>query len=379
MAKPQRQLWTDNVTTGVIHKATRLDSHPGQGVSCPPTKSDPDDWQHPHAVAPPPSLASTMRQYCLLFLLCACTTISNEDADRLASAQRNATSYFQAGKLNQTLLQVERGLDIDPDDYKLNVLKGASLLRLSELDATKVDEATEILERVYEWRSPMRHEPYELFYLGLARQRQGLRSLAEAIRVEDRARRAPDKDRHEALVAESKVARATARLQLEQANEVFDVLLDRGERLRLTHNHRMQVSRQLGDDEKFQESAKAFFEISAKEQEFVNEEVRRTNTPDYEAAQYAALKQLEQEEVEVRSFVADWCFRHQRYKEALEHMNRALRLDPTRSDNYYNRGCLYVELQEIDSAKADFRRFLATSQLPATSQKMTHATRILTR
>jgi tetratricopeptide (TPR) repeat protein len=319
-----------------------------------------------------------MRQYCLLMLLCGCTTLSNDDLDQLASAQRNASSYFEGGKLNQTLLQVERGLDIEPDDYKLNVLKGASLLRLSERDVTKIDEATEILERVYDWRSPMRHEPAELFYLGLARQRQGLRYLAEAIRVEDRARRAPDKKRHNEFVAQSKTARANAKAQLELANEVFDVLIDRGDSLRLTHNHRMQVSRQLGNDEEFAESAKAFFEITAKQQKFVDEEVKRTPTPDYEAAQYAALKQLEREEVEVRGFVADWCFHQQDYAEALKHMDRALQLDPTRSDNYYNRGRLYIELDEIDKAKADFRRFLATSQLPATSQKMTYATMILT-
>ena len=144
-------------------------------------------------------------------------------------------------------------------------------------------------------------------------------------------------------------------------------------------NHRMQVARQLGDDKEFEESAKAFFEITANEQKFVDSEVKRTPTPDYEDAQYTALKQLEQEEVDVRALVADWYFHRKNYREALKHINRALQLEPTRSDNYYNRGRLYVELKDLDSAKADFRRFLATSQLPPTSQKMTYATKTLTR
>ena len=52
--------------------------------------------------------------------------------------------------------QVRRALEIEPDDYKLNVIKGAVLLRVSERDPEKLDQATEILARIYDWRSPMR-------------------------------------------------------------------------------------------------------------------------------------------------------------------------------------------------------------------------------
>lgn len=320
-----------------------------------------------------------MRQYCLILLLCGCTTFSNDELDRLASAQRNATYYFQGGKLDQTLRQVERGLEINPDDYKLNVLHGASRLRRSGTDVKEIDAATTILERVYKWRSPMRHEPYELFYLGLARQKQGLRHLGEAIRVEDRARRAVDPVTKTEFENQSKAARATARDQLTKATEVFDVLIERGERLRLTHNHRMQIARQLGDAKRFKESADAFFEITAKEQKFVDEEIKRTPTPDYEAVQYAALKELEHEELDVRALVADWHFHRREFDIAVSHIDRALELDPTRSDNYYNRGRLHMERNDTEKAKADFRRFLATSQLPPTSPKMTYATKALMR
>lgn len=321
-----------------------------------------------------------MRQYCLpLLLLCGCTTFSNEESKRLADAQHFATTYFEGGKLGQTLIQVERGLDIDPDDYKLNALKGSVLLRISLLNNKKLDEATEILERVYTWRSPMRHEPYELFYLGLARQKQGLRHLGEAIRVEDRARRAADKKKHAEFVEQSKTERVAANDQLTNAMEVFDVLIERGERLRLTHNHRMQVARQLGDNDKFLESAEQFFKISKKEQDFVRGEIERTPTADYEAAQLVALRELEHEELDVRALVADYHFHRKDFKTALEHIDRALRLDPTRSDNYYNRGRLHIELANTEDAKKDFRRFLATSQLPASDSRMTYATKALMR
>lgn len=321
-----------------------------------------------------------MRQYCLpLLLLCGCTTFTNDEAKQLADAQQFATTFFRDGKLGQTMIQVDRGLDIDPDDYKLNALKGATLLRASLRDNKRLDEASEILEKVYEWRSPMRHEPYELFYLGLARQKQGLRHLGEAIRVEDRARRAADKKKYAEFVQKSKEEREAANSKLESAMEVFDVLVERGERLRLTHNHRMQVARQLGDDKKFLESAKQFFEISKKEQDFVRKEIERTPTADYEAAQLEALRDLEGEELDVRALVADWHFHRKKYDVALEHINRALALDPTRSDNYYNRGRLHLALKNTEDAKTDFRRFLATSQLPASDSRMTFATKALTR
>jgi tetratricopeptide (TPR) repeat protein len=81
----------------------------------------------------------------------------------------------------------------------------------------------------------------------------------------------------------------------------------------------------------------------------------------------------------VRALVADWHFHRKEFTLALTHIDRALELDPTRSDNYYNRGRLHTEMQAWDLAKADFRRFLATSRLPATSPRMTRATKALLR
>jgi tetratricopeptide (TPR) repeat protein len=318
-----------------------------------------------------------MRQYAILLFLCACTTLSKEDAESLEICQRNAPIYFEGGRLEQALTQAERGLSIAPDDYKLNVIKGAVLLRASENNPKLLDQATQQLERIFEWRSPLRHEPAELLYYALAQQKQGLRSLGEAIRVEERAQRTPEAIQHEALLKDAAQERNRATEKLQQADRLLGYLVELGDLLRVVYNHRLQIARQLGDDVAFEKATKSYFLEAAKEQAFVDEELKRTVTPDYEAEQYTLRKQLKVEEVNVRALYADWCFQRERYEDAREQLDLALKIDPTRSDNYYNRGCALLKMEEISLAKDDFRRFLAMAQLPASSPRMTYATKAL--
>ena len=331
------------------------------------------------SLIPPPSqsLASTMRQYAILLVLCACTTLSKDDAELLEICQRNAPIYFEGGKLDQALRQAERGLEIDPDDYKLNVIRGAVLLRASERNPKLLDRATKQLERIYEWRTPLRHEPSELLYYALAQQKQGLRNLGEAIRLEDTARRTAEGERHTTLVEEAAQQRQLATQRLKKADELLGYLVDLGDLLRVVYNHRLQIARQLGDDQGFEASTKAYLIQSAKDLAYVEEEVRNTVTPDYEVEQYKLRKQLQQEQLEVRTLYADWCFHRERYEDAREQLDLVLKLDPTRSDNYYNRGRVLLKLQKTALAKDDFRRFLAMAQLPASSPRITEATQAL--
>ena len=319
-----------------------------------------------------------MRHFALLLFLCGCTTLSSDDMDRLEICQRNAPLYFDGGKLRQALDMTERGLAIDPNDYKLNVLKGAILLRASERDPKILDEATELLANVYDWRSPMRHEPYELLYYGLARQKQGLRHLGEAIRLEDRAARAADRERHDEFADQALEQRTQATEQLQEADKLLSYLIERGELLRLVHNHRLQIARQLGNDKVFQESTEAFLVEMTKERKVVEERFKTTPSPEFEADQYRTLLDLKEEELDVRALYADWLFHRKDFLKAAAQMDVVIKLDPTRSDNYYNRGRVRLELKDIENAKSDFRRFLATSQLPASSPKKTFATKVLT-
>ncbi|HEB54260.1 MAG TPA: tetratricopeptide repeat protein [bacterium] len=316
-----------------------------------------------------------MRRYALLLFLCACTVLSSDESQRLTTHKRNAALFFEGGKLQQALMQAERGLEIDPDDYKLNVIKGAVLLRMSGDDPKKLDEATRILARVFDWRSPRRHEHYELLYYGLAEQKHGLRKLAEAIRLDDEARRKPAS--RDELQRQADAARRAASARMEHADELFSVLVDNGDLLLSAHKHRLLLASQLGWDQRFRDSTEAFLQQVQKEQEIAERKIAATGTPEYEAELMRVRADLRRDELEVRALYADWLYRRKDYETARAQLDRVLELDPSRSSDYYNRGRVLVELGKIEAAKADFTRFLSTSHLPASSEKRTYAARIL--
>jgi tetratricopeptide (TPR) repeat protein len=138
-----------------------------------------------------------MRYAALLLLLCACNSLSIEQRNELAQIQERAKNYFDRGLIAQAIGQIDRGLELAPEDYQLNTLKGTILLRQSSSalgqDHRLLDEATALLEKVFETRAANRHEPYLLFNYALAQEKQGRRNLGESISLRDQATRAPEK------------------------------------------------------------------------------------------------------------------------------------------------------------------------------------------
>ena len=319
-----------------------------------------------------------MRHVALLLLLCGCVSLSSEQNDQLASHQRNAKYYFEGGKFDQAMGQIERGLEIAPDDYLLNALRGVVLLKQSgsalSTDHRILDEATQALASVYDTRSPNRHEPYLLLNYALALQKQGRRRLGEELRLRGQASRAPEKDE---LLAQADVQRAEGRELLGKADELLQVLIERGEVLRIAHNHRLQIAQDLGDDAAFADAAKAYLDQSAKDQETARREIERTTEATYETEQLRSLRTMRDEELEVRALLAEHHYARRQYETALTQLNRVLEIDPQRSVDYYNRARVLMELGRTAEAKADFRKFLATTRLPASNEKTTLAMKAL--
>lgn len=308
--------------------------------------------------------------------------MSTDERDQLANYQQQAKLFYEGQRFGQALGQIDRGLEIEPDDYLLNSLKGGILL-LSSGDAQGtdhklLDQATEILARVYDERSPNRHEPYLLLDYARALQKQGLRHLGESVRLSGHATRAPA---NEAVTLREKAdeEKATATDLLRQADELLAVMIERGDYLRLAWNHRLQIARQVGNDAQFDTAAKNYFEQALKAQEVTKRRIEETQSVDREQEQMRFMKQLRDEELGVRSLVAEFHYSRKRYAEALVHLNRVLEIDPQRSVDYYNRGRILLELKRADDARSDFRRFLATTTLPATSEKSAFALQALER
>ncbi|MBX3463114.1 MAG: hypothetical protein KF830_08080 [Planctomycetes bacterium] len=319
-----------------------------------------------------------MRHAALLLLLASCSSLDHEQQQLLASHQRNAKYYFEGGRLEQALDQVDRGLAIDPDDYQLQALRGTVLLRQSgsalSTDHRLLDEATRTLAQVYARRAPARHEPFVLLPYAMALQKQGRRRLGEEVRLRGQASRAPDGAE---LLQTADERRAEGQKLLLEAKGVLDVLIARGEVLRLAWSHQLQIAQDLGDDLAFVAAANSYLTQAATDQQTVKREVERTLVPAYETEQVQRLRALENEELEVRALLADHHYNRKQHDQALVQLNRVLELDPKRSVDYYNRGRVLMELKRTEEAKADFRKFLATSNLPPSSDKVTLAMKAL--
>ncbi len=324
-----------------------------------------------------------MRPLALLLLFCACTSLASDEQDRLAIYQRNAQLFFDGQKWNQAMIQIERGLELDPDDYKLNSLKGGILLLASGdalgTDHARLDEATALLARLYETRSLSRHEPSLLVNFALAQQKQGLRHLGEALRLEGQAARTTITAEATAASEQARSERAAAGARLQQADELLAELVQRGEMLRVALNHRLQIALQRGDDRAFEQHTKAYFEQARIAQDLTTRRIENTTNVDYEQSQLAVLRQLVAEEIEVRALAAEFLYARRRYVEALPHLDRVVAADPRRFADYYNRGKVLLELGRRDAAQADFRRFLADPSLAPTSEKAVFALKAIER
>jgi tetratricopeptide (TPR) repeat protein len=319
----------------------------------------------------------------LLLLLSACTALSVDDQKRLASLQHNARLYYEGGNFDQALQVIERGLELRSDDYNLNALKGMILLRQSGPTGSsvpkKLDAAAAQFEMVYDWRSPSSHDRYTLFGFALVRQKQGLRHLGESLQLAGTAKRQGDAEQGRAAQEAAAAAREQADEYFDQATGMFEQLLERGELVQLCHYHLMQIAGSRGRAGEAFRQGDLYLAAAKKQDEFLRTEYEKTRVADYEQEKLRELQKLQNEEIEVRTFLANLHYDRKEYQKALDHLDAVLKLDPRRSSDYYNRGRILRELGEADRARSDFRTFLATTDLPADNERRRDALRALER
>lgn len=321
----------------------------------------------------------------LLLSLCfltACGGLSHEEERDLYRYQSQALLYWEGNKLDQAMDQVQRGLAIAPDDYKLNSLKGGILLRVGSAGGSgalrRLQEAEETLTRVYATRDPARHQPHLLLNYALTLQKLGMVNQDEAQRLREVADRS-EPNSADALAARAKAAEheAIGRSKLLRSREVLAALLARGDSKRDALFHSMQIAIRLGENELALEHGKAYLEANRTDQQWQQAEISRTSVLAYEQERRAALQALRQDELVTRSTLAEMLYQAGRHEQAVEHLDIVLQLDPGRSADYYNRARCLMALGRTEAAKADYRTFMQTSNLPATHPRMTEAVRAL--
>ncbi len=308
----------------------------------------------------------------LLLLATACSLTESDEDRQLASFQRNAGLYFEGGKFDQSLGLIEKGLEIEPDDYKLLSLRACIHLRqsgpASGSEHKLLDQSLAEFEEVYDQRDLEVHDRHLLFYYSLALQKQGNRLLTEAARI--------DKNAED---AQGRAARMNAEADASLAREsvLLEALLARGEVLRLCHFHLFQVALLTRNDNGLLDHGEKFLEASANDLKKTQEEIDRTTVYGYEQFQKNSLQQLRGDEIGVRIELGERLFARGDFESALRHVDAILAIDPRRSDLHYNRGQILRKLGRTDEAKNDLRTFLATTSLPPDSIKVRDAVEAL--
>jgi tetratricopeptide (TPR) repeat protein len=101
--------------------------------------------------------------------------------------------------------------------------------------------------------------------------------------------------------------------------------------------------------------------------------IRETMNLDHERFERQQLDALVDQELRVRSALAEMHYRQEKYAACVEQLDVLLRHDPTRSTDYYNRARAYEKQGLLDEARRDYEKFLGTTKLPNGDERVAHA------
>ena len=326
----------------------------------------------------------TMQRLLLLLLLasglasCGLFGVSSEDREALARYQRNAKLYYEGGNFGQALDQVRRGLDLAPDDYNLQYIKGWCYLRQVSRDPAMLRQAVEQFETVMAYRSPEDHGPQALLGYAVCQQELARQRLEQAQSLRDELARVKF-DQHEVALREAQALahENVARGYLDIAARHLQILIDRGDQLREAHRNMMQTLALAGRYEDAVVQGHKFLARSQQEKERIDRDLERTTEVAYEQDLYQKRDRLIDVELQVHGFLANLFYKQAAYQKAVDELNAILAEDPTRSIDYYNRGLNLQALDHKEEAASDFNRFLATSKLPPGNERVAEAQRRL--
>lgn len=315
----------------------------------------------------------------------ACTSLSQEEKNQLVLCQQNAATYWGGGMLDQCLGMAEKGLAIDPEDYKLSTLKGMVWLRQAtddrfteEQKLRLLQKAEEQLSTVYGWRSPTRHEGFLLLGYGMVLQARGIGRVQDAIRDREAARSLGERAAgHAERLEQAEEADAEGREILGRARTVFEVLIERGDLTMLAHYHLMQVAAGLDQADLVLSHGNQYLEAVRRFQEVNQSRIEASSTATFERELRKEQDRIRSQELDVRVFLAKTLYDQKNYAAAVVHLDAVLAANPSRTTDYFNRGRCLRELGRADQAREDFRRFVATSNLPASNPRMIEAVQFL--
>lgn len=298
-----------------------------------------------------------------------------EERAALAQHQAGAKTYYEGNRLSQALDQVRQGLAIDPADYQLNTLRGYCLMRQAG-DAryaptparrrALLDESQAAFDATLALRPMNQHGPQALLGDALLHEAQARLALEERDAAQQELTAGelapPERALRQIRVQEFDLK---ANTHLASAERDLEHLLRRGEFLLHAHKHMLNIKSLRGDYAAAVEHGRKFLERSTLSQERTQERYDSTLHVGGEQAIQQSLGQLVDDELLVRSQLANLHYKHRDFELTVRELDRILVLDPTRSADYFNRARALGELGRVDEAYRDTQKFLATQTLPA--------------
>ncbi|RMH05375.1 MAG: hypothetical protein D6702_00330 [Planctomycetota bacterium] len=307
-------------------------------------------------------------------LLPACGGLTAEEEQLLEDFRARATQYYDANDLGRAEQQALRGLQIDPDHPVLNHIMGRTLLKYQ--DARHVAAARKYLEKAYEL-DPQYKTAYSL---GECRLRLAEFRVARAVALDERAAElGPDEvearaelaDRAERLRADSVEDLAAAEKYLGIALEADPSNVWALRLLANTYAHQDRPEDALHALERLIEELRA-------SRRWKNERLALEALP---LVEEQSLRQRVREdiemEIEARGLAAAIHKAAQRYAESAEQLSEILKLDPSRVQEYYNRGLCRYWLGDLAGAHADMREFLRRTDLEFGAEEVERALNIV--
>lgn len=309
-----------------------------------------------------PRLRGAVLGLATLCTFSACSSLSDEEEQKLELHRQSAWTYLQGKDFPQARRQARMGLEIDEDDYSSLMTYALASGYLAGDNFEALTQAELSYEKTYDKRDKDDHDP--LFLLEYAKIEQRLsameRRLAGAFQSESENENLSEDDR------EKRRARAESLTELAdrrsgRAEDALETLVDRGDLTRTANRILMAIAAERGEMERAIEYGKTSLKALADQREYFEEVVEKDYEYRRERQARVALEDLDTEEQLVRSLLAEIYAKTEQLPLAIEQLDLLLEKYPTRSDDYYNRGRAHELLGNIEKARSDYLLFLSTN------------------
>jgi tetratricopeptide (TPR) repeat protein len=292
----------------------------------------------------------------LAFALGACSSNPNEPdpEQELALHREFANTFFDNGDLVQAEVQADLGLQIDPDDRALRLMKGWILQRRGTPESVHRAEAIfRELEPGDDYRAALG--------LASALERKGVLYWESAVLVErgERPTNAPDR------VARASEMRADARRFWGESARTYRAALDLKPGEAQAINGLQRVHALLGELQESLEWSEELLAQSEAETAFWRKRLEQAGLAAREEERLRALLAAsERLVVETHLHASGALVSLGRRDEALVHVEHALAVDPDHAEGYSRRAQILLALGRVEEARAAIQEFLRRSTEP---------------